>query len=291
MVSGWIVLDKPEGITSAHAVAKVKHIFRRLTGDKPKIGHTGTLDPFATGILPLALGEATKLCQFLIDEQKSYDFEITWGEFRNTGDKTGEVSQTIDGLPTIQELNRILSQFRGDIMQAPHQFSAIKVDGQRAYDLARQGKEFELDKRPISIYQLDLLSHNENKTTFRSKCSKGTYIRVLAEDIAKALGLAGYVSMLRRTYVGGFAMNHAISLDNDDEVFYKKLLAPEIVLDGIPAISLSLGQTKKIQLGQSLFWDSDFPTAERFILKYNDKAVAIAIYENGLIRPKRVFNF
>jgi tRNA pseudouridine55 synthase len=294
MVSGWIILDKPDGITSASAVAQVKHAIKRVTGIIPKIGHTGTLDPFATGVLPLALGESTKLCQFLINHDKSYQLEIHWGSFYNTGDYTGIPTHTGGYIPTFGQIQDILPLFISDIMQVPHQFSAIKKDGKRAYDLARAGTAFTLDARPITIYGLNILSHNNDKTILNVDCSKGTYVRVLAEDIAKKLGTYAHLSALRRTKVGHFSVDDAITLDNDDEIFYKKMLLPQNGLDGIPAMTITGQHQGKIRLGQSLFYsEAEFgkiPECDRFILKYQDKIVAIAGFEQGLIRPKRVFN-
>lgn len=290
-LSGWLVLDKPEGISSAHLVGKVKHALRRATGQKPKIGHTGTLDPFASGVLPLALGEATKLCQFLIDDYKGYQFDIAWGHFTNTGDNTGEVTLSSDNIPDIDAIKNILPEFTGDIMQVPHKFSAIKVDGKRAYDLARNGEEFELKARPLHIETLEIISHRDNVTRLYVECSKGTYVRVLAEDIARRLNSSAHVSYLRRTAVGLFDLSQAIGLDNEDEIFYKAVLAPEIALDGIPALNISEAEQGKIRHGQSLFRAGYTPESERFLLKHSQKIIAIAGFENGMIRPKRILNY
>jgi tRNA pseudouridine55 synthase len=294
--SGWIILHKQEGDSSAQAVAKVKHALRRITGEKIKIGHTGTLDPFATGVLPLAIGEATKLCDFLVADEKIYDFTMNWGAFRDTGDKTGVVTQICDKRFTCSQIESVLPQFTGTILQHPHRYSAIKQQGVRAYEMARQNIEFTLPARPITIYDLHILSHAGDETTLRVRCSKGTYVRVLAEDIAKAVQGAAYVSMLCRKKVGAFDLKDAVLLDKDDEILYKALMPIEQMLVGMLAIDINARQYQSLQYGQSFMWQADnLPVCEKFILTHMGKIVAIAIYEldehqQGWIKPKRLIH-
>lgn len=204
----WINLDKPANISSAKAVAIVK----RATGAK-KVGHGGTLDPFATGILPIALNKATKSSQKLMDAEKKYYFEITWGQFRDTDDVEGKIIETNDKIPTSDEIMAILPQFIGEITQTPSKFSAIKIQGKRAYKLARAEVEFEMPQRQVHIYSLKLIENNPKIGKFEVSCSKGTYVRSLARDICKNLASAGYVSKLTRLKVGNFLHKDAIPLD------------------------------------------------------------------------------
>jgi tRNA pseudouridine55 synthase len=206
--SFWINLDKPANITSAKAVAIVK----RFTKAK-KVGHGGTLDPFATGILPIAVNKATKTSQQIMDASKKYYFEISWGEFRDTDDIEGKVTETSEKRPTNNEIFAILPKFIGKITQTPSKFSAIKINGQRAYDLARKNIEFEIKPREIEIFSLKFLENNEKIAKFEVECSKGTYIRSLARDLSKELGSSGYVSKLIRLQVGNFLYKNRIPLD------------------------------------------------------------------------------
>ena len=196
-ISGWLVINKPLGVSSAHVVAVVKRLVRPY--GKPKVGHAGTLDPMASGVLPIAIGEATKVAQYLIDSSKEYSFEVTWGQERDTDDAVGAVINSSKKRPSRAELEKILPKFRGDISQVPPQYSAIKVEGKRAYDTARKGGETELKARHVKIYMLELKEENGNAATFNMGCSKGTYVRSLARDMGRELGCFGYVSKLHRT--------------------------------------------------------------------------------------------
>lgn len=204
----WLNVDKPPHISSARAVAIVK----RVTKAK-KVGHGGTLDPFASGVLPIALNKATKTSQLMMDGIKEYMFCIKWGEFRDTDDIEGNIVKSSAARPKNYALSLILTQFIGEIEQEPSKFSAIKINGKRAYDLARKGVEFTMPKRHIKIYQLTLISNSQQEAWFRVRCSKGTYIRTLCHDICKNLGVCGYVSFLRRQKVGDFSVDRTISLD------------------------------------------------------------------------------
>ncbi|WP_333570298.1 tRNA pseudouridine(55) synthase TruB, partial [Sphingorhabdus sp.] len=233
---GWIILDKPLGLGSTQAVAAVKRNLRSAGFGKVKVGHGGTLDPLATGVLPIALGEATKLCGRMLDASKTYDFTIYFGTETSGLDAEGEVVATSDVRPTLEQVQQALAQFTGPIEQVPPAYSAIKIDGKRAYDLARAGEVVEMKSRAVTVYQLTIchaelvsasyFDRDESKTlkqvqgdallgsiTLTADVSKGTYIRSLARDIAYALGTVGHVSMLRRVRAGPFALNSAISLD------------------------------------------------------------------------------
>jgi len=199
-VHGWVVLDKPIGMTSTHAVAVLKRLF-----SAKRAGHAGTLDPLASGGLPIALGEATKTVPFVIDGRKRYRFTVAWGEERDTDDTEGKVTQTSDQRPSAEAIRALLPRFTGLIEQIPPQYSAIKVQGERAYDLARDGETVELKPRPVQIHELNLVEHSDNgQSVFEAECGKGTYVRALARDIGRILGCFGHICALRRTLVGPF---------------------------------------------------------------------------------------
>src|ERR671920_275097 len=206
-VNGWIILDKGVGMTSTHAVAVVK---RGLSAKKA--GHAGTLDPLASGILPIALGEATKTVPFIMDGRKSYVFTVAWGAETNTDDAEGEVVARTDTLPSPAEIEALLPRFTGSIQQVPPRFSAIKIKGERAYDLARDGEAPELTARTVQIDRLAIVAHHADRTIFEADCGKGTYVRALARDLGRALGCLGHVSALRRTRVGPFAEDDAVRI-------------------------------------------------------------------------------
>ena len=189
-VHGWVVLDKPYGVGSTPMVGKVRWLFTAA-----KAGHAGTLDPLATGILPIALGEATKTVPFMMEAEKSYLFEITWGETRTTQDAEGEIIETSNIRPAAEDIEAALPEFRGLIEQVPPKFSAIKIDGKRAYDLARSGEAVDIKSRPVRVDRFDLTDMSENTARFEVDCGKGTYIRSLARDLADTLGVCGYVSV------------------------------------------------------------------------------------------------
>lgn len=234
-IDGWLNLNKPLHMTSARAVA----IAKRVTG-AAKVGHAGTLDPLATGVLPLAFGKATKQVSMLMDARKLYRFTVTFGEQRATDDAEGEVIATSDKIPGHIEIETILPKFSGQIEQLPPAFSALKIDGKRAYDLARAGEQVELKPRTVTIYMLRFLGLNSNSANFEAEVSKGTYIRSLGRDMAKAVGSVGYISALHRSQVGSFSDMDAISLDFLEESVHKAAgsghtpwLLP--LLDGTPA--------------------------------------------------------
>lgn len=223
MINGWIIIDKPEGMSSAHVVAKVKRLFK-----VKKAGHGGTLDPMATGVLPIALGEATKALSYILDGTKAYRFEVKWGEARSTEDREGEITATSPHRPQRQDIEVALPFFTGTIEQTPPAYSALKVNGKRAYALARAGEDVVLAARKIEIYSLTLLHTSPDSASFEVVCSKGTYVRSLGRDIALHLGTHGHLISLRRTMAGPFHEKNAILLDSLEDIGPKKG-RPEIV--------------------------------------------------------------
>ena len=207
-IHGWVVLDKAVGVGSTPMVGKIRWLFQAQ-----KAGHAGTLDPLASGILPIALGEATKTVPFMMEAEKSYIFEISWGESRSTQDAEGEITASSDARPTKDQILETLSAFRGKIDQVPPKYSAIKIDGKRAYDLARAGEAVEIKSREVRINRFDLVEYSKDKARFEVDCGKGTYIRSLARDLSDRLDACGYVSLLRRTRVGAFSLEQSIRLD------------------------------------------------------------------------------
>lgn len=257
MPHGWIILDKPLGLGSTQAVAAVKRNLREAGLGKVKVGHGGTLDPLATGVLPIALGEATKLTGRMLDASKHYAFTIAFGAETDTLDLEGQVIATSDVRPTLVEVEAILPRFIGPIEQVPPAYSALKLGGERAYDLARAGEAVELAARGVTIHELRLESFATRAATLIAHVSKGTYIRSLARDIAVALGTRGHVTMLRRLSAGPFTADQAISLDNLNEVgkgapLERVLLPLEAGLVDIPALDLGPQQADLVRTGRVL---------------------------------------
>ena len=297
-IHGWLAIDKPLGLTSTAVVAQV----RRLTG-AAKAGHGGTLDPLATGILPIALGEATKTVSYVMDGSKTYRWRVSWGEARSTDDAEGEVVATSDVRPTREQIEAALPRFVGSIEQVPPAFSAVKIDGKRAYDLARADQTVELKSRLVRIDRFSLIELTESYGEFEVQSGKGTYIRSLARDLALTLGTVGYVSMLRRTSCGPFHEKDSISLDMLEDFGHSAasanfVLPVETALDDIPALALTEDEARRLQSGQSL---SILRLAARLSLPtisagYTVRAmaegrlVALARIEGGEIRPVRVLN-
>lgn len=287
-VTGWVVIDKPSGITSAHAVAKVKRAL-----DAAKVGHAGTLDPLATGVLPLALGEATKLVSYAMDGSKSYRFTVRWGEGRDTDDSEGAVTGTSDVRPARDEIEAVLPEFTGAILQKPPSYSAIKVDGERAYDLARDGAPPDLPPREVHVTRFVLLSAGADEAEFELDCGKGTYVRSLARDIARRLGTFGHVTALRRTRVGPFGEELAFSLDKIGELDHSAppcglLLPIETPLDDIPAVAVMESEADRLRHGQPVFVPRQLDG--EVVIKVSGKAVGIGVLEDGNLKPKRLFN-
>lgn len=260
-----------------------------------KIGHAGTLDPLACGVLPLAIGEATKTTRFLVDSTKEYKFTVQWGIATTTADKEGEVIETSDVLPSEKQTIKNLDQFIGEIEQTPPAYSAIKINGKRAYSLARKGIEFEIPKRKIIIYDLKILNFDEHKATFYVQCSKGTYVRTLATDIAKACGTCCHVCFLQRTRVGNFTIENSILLAMEEKPVYNDLLIESLlpieqVLDDIPVLDLSDIATQKFSCGQKLINDSGLNENDEFVAKNSGKLIAIGQVKDNLLKPVRIFN-
>lgn len=300
-LNGWIILDKPLGLGSTNAVSAVKRALRVGGYPKSKVGHGGTLDPLATGVLPIAIGEATKLAGRMLDASKIYDFTIQFGTETDTLDQEGVVVATSDTRPSQAQIEAVLAQFTGPISQVPPVYSALKVDGQRAYDLARAGVQVELKSRDVVIYDLAVQSSPSpqdgegliDQITLTAHVSKGTYIRSLARDIAQALGTVGHVTMLRRVKAGPFGLDQAISLDILDEAA-KGLSLGSLVLPlrtalvDIPALALDPSQALALRQGRVL---SGFAASDGLHLALlADVPVALVDVLDGTVTVERGFN-
>jgi len=301
VINGWLNIDKPEGLTSNQVIGRVR---RALNAQK--LGHAGTLDPLATGILPIALGEATKTIQFAQDHDKVYSFTITWGEARNTDDREGEITHTSDKRPAVTDITALLPRFIGEIEQTPPQFSAIKIDGERAYDLARSGEQVEIKSRLVSVYDLKLLGTTADTATLELHCGKGTYVRAIARDMGLILGCFGHVSALRRLAVGQFSTENAISLDTFEKMAQSAdpdrfLLPVETVLDDIPALALTDDEISRIKQGQTLKLLSrqdisrldiaGIDETTDLVLAIGDNKPLALLEKDGIqLHPVRVFN-
>ena len=258
MINGWIVLDKPVGLGSTQAVSAVKRALREAGEPKQRIGHGGTLDPLASGVLPIAIGEATKVSGRMLDASKSYEFTVRFGEETDTLDLEGKVIATSDVRPERDEIETVVDFFTGAIEQVPPIYSALKVEGKAAYARARAGEEVELKPRTVTIFELLLHDTTGDSATFHARVSKGTYIRSLARDIARALNTVGNVTMLRRTRAGPFGLEQAISLDFLAEAAKARrligaVLPLEAALDDIPALPITPDQAQLLRHGQRLF--------------------------------------
>jgi len=293
MLHGWIVLDKPVGLGSTTAVSAVKRILREADEPKTKVGHGGTLDPLASGVLPIALGEATKLCGRMLDATKGYDFTLRFGEETDTVDAEGEVIATSDVRPPANQLEAILSRFTGEIEQVPPAYSALKVGGKAAYARARAGEHVELKPRVVTIRELILKGSTANELTLSANVSKGTYIRALARDIAHALGTVGHVTYLRRTRAGPFSLQSAISLDFLEEAAKARRLTETVLpltaaLDDIPALPVTPDQARLLRHGQMLF---GFPATPGLQLATSEQTpVALVEASADGLRVVRGFN-
>ncbi|MBB4837648.1 tRNA pseudouridine55 synthase [Sphingomonas kyeonggiensis] len=290
---GWIIIDKPLGLGSTQGVSAVKRALRDGKYGKFKVGHGGTLDPLATGVLPIALGEATKLAGRMLDSDKVYDFTIGFGVQTDTLDLEGKEVATSDVRPTLAQVEAVLPRFTGPIDQVPPAYSALKVDGERAYDLARAGEEVKLASRAVTIHALTIEGHDADSVTLRAHVSKGTYIRSLARDIALALGSVGHVTMLRRVKAGPFTLESAISLDKLDEAAkgrsLEQLLLPlRAGLDDIPALSLTPDQAGLLRQGQVLAGIAK--EDGQYFACLGDTPIALVEALSGEIRVVRGFN-
>jgi tRNA pseudouridine55 synthase len=262
VLHGWIILDKPVGLGSTSAVSAVKRILREAGEPKTKVGHGGTLDPLASGVLPIALGEATKLCGRMLDAIKSYDFTTSFGQETDTLDAEGTVVAASDVLPTLEQVEAVLPRFSGQIDQVPPAYSALKIGGKAAYSRARAGECVEMMARTVTVHSLRVSASPREEqlhgVTLSAEVSKGTYIRSLARDIAHALGTVGHVSYLRRTRAGPFSLESAISLDFLEEAAKARRLTETVLpltaaLDDIPALPVTPDQARLLRHGQMLF--------------------------------------
>ncbi|MHA1525197.1 MAG: tRNA pseudouridine(55) synthase TruB [Alphaproteobacteria bacterium] len=296
-IDGWLVLDKPEGMTSTQALGKV----RWLLGAR-KAGHGGTLDPLATGVLPIAFGEATKTVAYLMEWRKTYRFTVKWGIETDTDDTEGVEIAASPVRPDLAAIENLLPQFIGTISQVPPKYSAIKIDGQRAYDLARQGQEPEMRAREIVVDSLTLVANDgPDKSTFEAVCGKGTYVRALARDMGRALGTFSHVCALRRTAVGQFCEDTMISLERLEELrhigagreAFEALLQPvETALDDIPALAIDTDDAVRLRCGQPIIvCGSDAPVnCDAAYAVCRGALVALGEIRHGEMHPTRVFN-
>jgi tRNA pseudouridine55 synthase len=296
-VHGWIVLDKPSGVTSTQAVGAVRWALRAK-----KAGHAGTLDPLATGVLPIALGEATKTVPFALDGEKSYVFTVRWGAETDTDDSEGKVTATSDRRPTPETIRAALGDYVGEIEQIPPKYSAIKIDGERAYDLARDGEEVEIAARVVVVHRLELVETPDADTAvFACDCEKGTYVRALARDIGRDLGCLGHVIQLRRTRVGAFREGEATALDDVKALredanaleSAKAFLRPvESALEDLVEIPVGRADADKIRRGQAIILrgrDAPIVQGEVYVTSGGD-LVAIGTVAQGMFQPNRVFH-
>jgi tRNA pseudouridine55 synthase len=299
-VSGWVCLDKPYDLTSTHAVSRVRRAF-----NAQKAGHAGTLDPLATGILPIALGEATKTVPFLMDADKAYRFTLAWGVTTATYDREGETIAQSDVRPTVAEVEAALPAFVGEISQVPPAYSAIKVDGERAYDLARAGETVELAARIVTVHSARVAEvPDADHITLEIECGKGTYVRAIARDLAAMLGACGHVSALRRTRVGGFTEQSAVTLELLEDLGYEArqsevLLPVETALDDIPELAVTTEDAFRLKQGRSIVLVPRQVESVRARLKPGSRTVSamaggvvVALCEMraGRLEPSRVFH-
>ena len=303
-INGWIIVDKQIGITSRQVVTRISK-----TLNIKKVGHGGTLDPLATGVLPIAIGEATKVISFIQDTKKKYSFIIKWGETTDTDDSQGKVLEKSESRPTQEEITNILKSFIGNIFQKPPIYSAIKINGQRSYRLARKNLEIEHVHRKVQIDTLILKKIiNIDSAEFEVKCGKGTYVRSLARDVAEKLNTKGHIISLRRLSVGPFDEKDTIFIDFSREIIHSpsilyKILPIKTVLDDIPALVLNETEARRVQQGQKINLNS-LEFIKQFEVKYpnynefekicatkDEKLVALIKIDNGIIRPARIINF
>ncbi len=291
-ISGWVILDKPVGIGSTQCVSKIKWLYQAA-----KAGHAGTLDPLASGMLPLALGEATRTVPFIMDGQKTYRFTVTWGAETNTDDLAGEVTQKSDKRPAKKEILALLPNYTGDIEQVPPQFSAIKIDGERAYKRARDGEEMEIKSRIVEIETLTLVSSTKDTATFEVLCGKGTYVRALARDMGRDLKCYGHITELRRTSVAPFLEEDLIPLEKLIEMegvleqLDGELFTTGTALNDIPEVPVTNEQVHRLRLGNAIVLRGRdaVAQADEAFASNGDELIAIGEIDRGQFKPKRVF--
>ncbi|MBV8978062.1 MAG: tRNA pseudouridine(55) synthase TruB [Alphaproteobacteria bacterium] len=305
-VHGWVIVDKPQGVTSTQTVAAVRRVF-----DARKAGHAGTLDPMATGVLAVALGEATKTVPYAMDAQKTYRFTATWGESRDSDDAEGAVIARSSVRPARAAIQAAIPALCGTIQQVPPAYSAIKVDGERAYDLARDGEAVALAPRPVFVRSVSLLSVPDADTAeFEMVCGKGAYVRAWVRDLASSLGTLGYVSQLRRTAIGNFKVSQAVGLETlkgfmHSPAAFEHLLPLSTALDGIPALAVTGQDAVRLKSGnpilvrrqefariaESAQGEANLQGLTVFLSTADGEPVALASFAEGELRPFRVFNF
>ena len=298
-VHGWLNLDKPSHMTSTQAVGALKRLF-----NAQKVGHSGTLDPLATGILPIAFGEATKTVQWVMDSDKEYVFTIGWGRSTTTLDLEGETNAQSDNRPARHEIETALKSFIGEIEQVPPKFSAIKIDGKRAYDLARENNEFEIESRPVIVHEAEVLEiPDADHAVFRMRVGKGFYVRSFAHDIAIALDTVGHVTNLRRTKVGAFKEKDAVGLDEietaEPNSRAKFLVSIGVALEGVPSVELIPDTVIDVRQGRAAIllqhvindWKSSQPNDRIAVARAGDDVVALGEIRAGRFFPTRVFGY
>ncbi|MDC0073607.1 tRNA pseudouridine(55) synthase TruB [Alphaproteobacteria bacterium] len=288
-INGWLIFDKPKNISSTNSLNIIKKLF-----NAKKAGHGGTLDPLATGVLPIAFGEATKVLSYIVSKKKQYEFTLKWGEQTDTDDSTGRIINTSENVPKKDDIQKKIKEYKGEIDQIPPIFSAIKLDGKRSYELARKGIEIKHISRKVNIYDLDMISSVKEITKFNVVCGKGTYIRSLARDLGKSLNSEAHIIDLRRTFVGTFSIENAFSLDSLEKLSHtaeiKNALFPiERALDDIPALKIDRNQANKLKFGQAIKVNSNLSKKEVKIFHENI-LIAIGHISDGLVKPIRVFN-
>jgi tRNA pseudouridine55 synthase len=286
-VNGWVVLDKPVGMTSTHAVARLKRLF-----NAKKAGHAGTLDPLASGVLPVAFGEATKTVPFVQDGEKAYRFTIQWGAETDSDDADGQIVARSDVRPEINAILAALPHFIGTILQTPPAYSAIKINGERAYDIARDGETPELSPRPVTIHELVVTEFGADHATFEARCGKGTYVRAIARDLGRVLGCLGHVSALRRTRVGPFSEKDAVLLSHiEDASVPDAMRRVEAGLLELPQVVVDRDSAARLRRGQSiLLRGRDAPGEGAAYACCGGVVVAVGAIERGELVPGRVFN-
>lgn len=294
-LNGWLIIDKPKGMGSTQVVGALKRFLHPM-----KIGHAGTLDPLADGVLPIALGKATRLIPYVMDSEKIYEFDVTWGCETTTDDLEGEIVQTSDLRPTKEQIEAVLPRFIGQISQMPPIYSALKINGERAYDLARLGKDVSLKERLITVKALEIKQHSAEKTRFCVTCGKGTYVRALGRDLGRILRCFGHVTHLRRLKCGPFHIEKSILLANFEKIEYKetvqRILPLETVLDDILVLAVKEDDIRRLIMGQALSlksFISQYPKglSDGMIFKvfHHTRLVALVQCVSGAIRPLRIF--
>lgn len=288
-VHGWMIVDKPAGVTSTQVVGKV-----RWALDAQKAGHAGTLDPDATGVLAVALGEATKTVPFVTDALKCYRFRVTWGAETSTDDASGRVTVTSNSRPDAVALETALPAFRGDIQQVPPQVSAVKVEGERAYDLAREGIEMDLVARPLFVERLDVIAQDAEGAELEMVCGKGGYVRSIARDLGRALGCLGHVAWLRRTWSGPFQADAGITLAEVETLartpdLHTRLLPLELGLDGLTQVAVSEAGASRLRHGNPGDALQGAEYGETCWASHAGQAVAVGTYRAGAVHPTKVF--